>query len=89
MKKMILILVAVAVSTVGFLLGRASASASPAESEQGQLPVNCSISTINGSLKGFTTVGAQGYSFMMFEDSTGVIRIINSQCQVKYKFNRQ
>lgn len=91
MKKRTLILLSVVVLGVTFLLGRTSARATLAESAQGQAPVNCSIPKINGTLKGVTafTGGGAFNPYLVFEDATGMIRIMDDRCNVAYKFSRQ
>lgn len=86
MKKWILIL-AIAVSSVGFLLGRTSAKTSLAEGEQAQAPVNCSIPRTNGTFKGAVTFSTSAW--MIFEDAGGTIRFIDGDCQVRSKYGRQ
>jgi hypothetical protein len=87
MKNKILVVIAVAVSSVGFLLGRTSAKTSLAESEQGTAPVNCAIPRTNGTFKSVMTFSTTVW--MVFEDAGGTIRFIDENCQVRSKFARQ
>ena len=84
MKKRILILILIAVSGLAFVLGRTSAKASLAEGAQGQAPVNCAIAKTNGTLKGVTSFSGGGNwtPYLVFEDSAGMIRIIDERCGV-------
>jgi hypothetical protein len=85
-----LILIAIAVSGLAFVLGRTSAKASLAEGAV-QATVNCAIAKTNGTLKGVTSFSGGGNwkPYLVFEDSAGMIRIINEECGVSYKFSRE
>ena len=91
MNKRTLILLAVVVLGVTFLLGRTSAGTTLAESAQSQAPVNCSIPKINGTLQAVTgwSGGGSFSPYLVFEDSTGMIRIMDERCNVAYKYSRQ
>jgi hypothetical protein len=91
MKKRILIFIALVVSGLAFFLGRSSARTSLAEGAQGQAPVNCAIAKANGPLKSVTSFSGGGswQSYLVFEDSTGMIRIMDERCNVAFKFARQ
>jgi hypothetical protein len=69
---------------VGVSLGYILASAvGPRQVEARAWPTNCSVPKTAGTLK---TARADGWLF--FEDSAGVVRAVDTACQVKFTVNR-